>query len=266
MNNTLSSLVNKLTCLAASETAVIPWSCPVPSFGNLSRSRVATVGLNPSNREFVDVFGNELDGSFRRFHTLRSLGLASWSEADSKHLELIIESCRAYFLRNPYEGWFRQLDHIISGTKSSYYDARNMACHLDLIPYATACKWTGLSYFQRSSLLNAVGDTLGCLLNDSPIRMLVLNGKSVVEEFQNMASVRLDTRVMPSWALCRGSKPAVTGYAFSGVVCELNGVKLNREILALGFNHNIQSSFGVTSQVRAAIRAWIGREAEHAAA
>ena len=50
----LTTLINRLDSPAISGTGVIRWGCPVPSFGDLSASRVATVGLNPSNREFVD--------------------------------------------------------------------------------------------------------------------------------------------------------------------------------------------------------------------
>jgi len=260
MNATLSTLIEKLGNLGIAEAKVIPWGCPVPSFGDLSRSRIATLGLNPSNREFVDEAGNELDGTARRFHTLTSLGLNHWSDASPKHLELIMESCRAYFLRNPYDGWFRQLEHIISGTEASYYDTTAQACHLDLIPYATACKWTGLSLDERRALLKVAGDALGHLLKDSPVRVLILNGRSVVEQFQQMAKVCLEKRVMPRWALRRGGDSRVAGFAYKGKVKMLEGIKFRREILALGFNHNIQSSFGVTTEVRAAIRNWITDE------
>jgi len=250
--------------IALSGTSVIPWSSPVPSFGDLSRSKIATLGLNPSNLEFVDSSGNELDGASRRFHTLKSLGLARWADANARHLQLIVESCRGYFRRNPYDGWFKKLDYLISGTKASYYDASTKACHLDLIPYATARKWTALTGDQRSSLLGAAGDTLGLLLRDSPIRLLILNGKSVVELFQNVAGIRLEKQAMRDWSLPRRSQSEVTGLAYKGTVRSLSGIRLEREILVLGFNHNIQSSFGVTTEVTAAIRRWIARTADEA--
>ena len=150
MNGALSTLVRRLDSQLLSEARVIPWSCPVPSFGDLARSRIATVGLNPSNREFVDSLGNELDGACRRLHTLKSLGLARWSDAKAQHLRSIVDSCRTYFSRNPYGRWFKTLDYIISGTRASYYGRCEKACHLDLIPYATACKWTGLTHEQRT--------------------------------------------------------------------------------------------------------------------
>jgi hypothetical protein len=37
----------------------------------------------------------------------------------------------------------------------------------------------------------------------------------------------------------------------------LSGIRLAEEILVLGYNHNLQSSFGVTNTVIFAIRDWI---------
>jgi hypothetical protein len=260
MNSELQALMKRLDALAFAGTSVIPWSCPVPSFGDLQSARIATLGLNPSNREFVDVAGNELDGPHRRFHTLRSLELDRWSSARTRHVHLVVESCRQYFTRNPYDGWFKKLDYILSGTRASYYGGRNArACHLDLIPYATARKWTTLAPQERTSLLSLAGDTLGLLLRNSPVRVLVLNGHSVVENFQALAGVHLDKTAMLDWSLPRRSGSGVIGFAYEGVVNVFSGTKLKREILVLGFNHNIQSSFGVTTHVTKAIRSWINR-------
>jgi hypothetical protein len=259
MHSTLTTLIDRLDSSAVSGTNVIPWGCPVPSFGDLPSSRVATLGLNPSNREFVDELGNELQGASRRFHTLRSLGLTSWSDVDARHLRMILESCSTYFLGNPYDRWFKRLDQVVAGTRASYYNASHGACHLDLIPYATARKWTELSTQQRSSLLSVAGDTLGLLLRDSPVRILILNGRSVVEQFQQIADIYLERQEMPAWSLPRYLKPAVTGVAYRGMVDTLSGIGLGHKVLVLGFNHNLQSSFGVTTEVILAIRDWIAR-------
>jgi hypothetical protein len=264
MSPTLQTLIDKLTDRTLEETSVIRWGCPVPAFGDLSRSRVATLGLNPSNREFVDNSGKELDGSLRRFHTLNSLGLTCWSHADARHLHLILASCRRYFEGNPYDGWFKALDDLISGTEASYYGSGRGACHLDLIPYATSCKWTELSNKQRSHLLISVGDTLGLLLRDSPVNLLILNGQTVVNNLKTVSDVDFEKEEIPSWTLPRKASEGVRGFAYRGVVREVGGVRLRREILVLGYNHNIQSSFGVTTKVRLAIKHWITRWSQRA--
>lgn len=257
MHSTLTTLIDRLDSTTLTRSRVISWGSPVPSFGDLSTARVATVGLNPSNREFVDERGEELEGLGRRFHTLTSLGLNSWADVDARHLEMIMNSCREYFEGNPYDRWFRTLDQIVAGTNASYYDDTTRACHVDLIPYATTCKWTELTTQQRHALLSVSGDTLALLLRDSPVRILILNGRTVVDHFQQIACTRLNVVEMRDWSLPRQSGDNVRGLAYSGLVTSISGLSLEREMLVLGFNHNLQSSFGVTAKVVGGIRAWV---------
>jgi hypothetical protein len=46
----------------------------------------------------------------------------------------------------------------------------------------------------------------------------------------------------------------------------LSGVSLPNEILVLGYNHNLQSSYGVTNEAISAIRDWISQVVSEAAA
>jgi hypothetical protein len=261
MDKMLHDLIGQLDEHLCKTSQVIPWSCPVPSFGDVSKSVLATLGVNPSNREFVDESGRELRGSSRRLHTLTSLGLQKWSDVDETHVRLIAQACREYFSRNPYNGWFRALDHIMSGAGVSYYSGSYRACHLDLIPFATKCKWTDLTIRQRSSLLAGGGDTLAVLLRDSSIRVLVLNGRTVVAHLQKVANVEFQRTEMRQWTLPRTSGSGVAGLAFRGKLTQLSGVDLERSVLVLGYNHNLQSSFGVTRSVKNAIARWISAEA-----
>jgi hypothetical protein len=253
----LAALARRLDTPAIKKLNVIPWAAPVISFGNLSHSKIATLGLNPSNREFVDLSGIELDGSFRRFHSLKSLGITRWAQASDAHFELILESCNDYFTGNPYDGWFRALDNLIIGANASYYGLFSAACHLDLVPYATACKWTELTSGQKTDLLAAGGNALGMLLRDSSIEVLVLNGRSVIDNLQIISGRTLHEEPIPGWTLPRRQTPDVTGYAYTGKISTVCDVALGREIAVLGYSHNIQSSFGVTSKVKGAIRDWI---------
>jgi hypothetical protein len=253
----LTSLLDRLDAAIPCETGVIPWGAPVLSFGDISRSRVATLGLNPSNREFVDADGNELVGRHQRFHTLRSLRLQAWDQADSRHLRLIAESCRKYFHGNPFDAWFRKLDRVISGTGASYYSSTAPACHLDLVPFATTHKWTGLSQLQRMNLLSLSSDTFARLLENSPVEVLVLNGRSVVEHFQSLTSGALHASLMPEWDLPRTPGPPVRGIAYLGTIDTIRDFPLEKSIRVVGYNHNIQSSFGVTKQAVESISAWV---------
>lgn len=255
----LTSLIDRLDTPPLTGAHVIRWGSPVPAFGDPSVSNVATLGLNPSNREFVDESGTELIGELRRFHTLSSLGIRSWTEVDVRHLRLIIDSCRSYFSANPYDNWFRRLDIIVAAAGASYYDSSKQACHLDLIPYATESKWSDLPRAERSLLMGMAGDALGLLLQNASVRTLILNGSSVVNHFEEISDCRLNRKEMPSWTLPRKLGPGVLGHAYSGVVSAISEIDLGYDLVVLGFNHNIQGSFGVSSKVMEGIRDWVGQ-------
>jgi hypothetical protein len=90
---------------------------------------------------------------------------------------------------------------------------------------------------------------------------LIVNGASVAQRLQDLAGIQLEQQPMNEWSLMRRHPPHVLGLAYQGAVRTVAGVTLRREILVLGFNHNIQSSFGVTTDVRRAIRHWIASAA-----
>jgi hypothetical protein len=257
MRTVLEHLISSLTSQSLKNLDVIPWSSPILSFGDLESARIATIGLNPSDREFIDASGKELEGHNRRFHTLKSLGLKNWNAIEEEHFEAILLLYKEYFLRNPYDGWFKRLDHLISGTSNSYYFPSHTACHLDLIPFATFSKWMDLDQKKRNTLLEVSIDSLGLLLQHSQIGFVVLNGKTVVDNFEKFADVTFERTYMPEWNLPRKGNDGVRGYAYYGQIKYLGNTSLNRVITVLGYNHNIQSSFGVTREVQSSIRNWI---------
>lgn len=257
MKETVFDLVSKIDANALADTDILPWGSPIPVFGDLTVSRVATLGLNPSNLEFLDNEGNELDGERRRFHTLNSLKIKDWKSTNENHLSEIVDSCINYFSLNPYDRWFKSLDVILNDLNVSYYSEDRKACHLDIVPFATKSKWGALSGEQKYRLITSSGSSLASLIHVSPIQVLILNGASVVKSFFEMSSENFEKKEMPSWDLSGGSRRKVKGFAYSGKIQKLQGRELNREILILGFNHNIQSSFGVTNKVKKSIAKWV---------
>lgn len=236
---------------------VMPWTCPVPYFGRLQSATVATLGINPSNREFVDNTGQELEGDDRRFPTLRSLGLRTWADASSLDLTAIVSACDRYFSGNPYNRWFGTLDVLVRSAGASYYSLEHPAAHLDLVPYATHVKWGALRQDQQRALLQCAQDLLAALLRDSPVELLVLNGVSVVRQFEAVAEVDLMREHKRAWDLSRQGSERVRGVAYTGTVDHIGDVDLGRSIAVVGFNHNLQSSFGVTTRAIHAIARWV---------
>lgn len=258
MKLVLSKLVQKLGDPALLNAGVIRWASPVVSFGDLRSSKVATIGLNPSNREFMNQMNIELDKSDRRFHTLKSLGVSKWSDVEERDLELILDSFNNYFIKNPYDTWFKKLDYLLSSTGISYYFPSSQLCHLDLVPYATSLKWSELRVDQRDFLLEISMEPVGLMIKESPVKVIILNGQTVVDETQKMTGIDFVKQHMTNWTLPRDKGDGIKGYSYSGVITSFGNINLSREVHVLGYNHNIQSSYGVTRRVQTNIRKWIG--------
>jgi hypothetical protein len=236
---------------------VLEWGCPVPFFGHLDSACIGTVGINPSNREFIGLDGQELVEAAQRLPTLKSLGLSAWSEADYAALESIVSACCGYFERNPYDGWFGSLQRIIEPTGHSYYPPRSDACHLDVVPWATNGKWGTLAGKIRKQLVEQAAEALVGMIACSPLKLLILNGQEVVRQFEILMGYPLYAQRVPAWDLPRRSGRPVPGVAYRARVSSIGGTTLGRELLVLGYNHNLQSSFGVTTEVRNSIGEWI---------
>ncbi|WP_345215536.1 hypothetical protein [Georgenia halophila] len=233
---------------SAYDSEVVRWACPVPFFGRITEATVATVGINPSNREFVGPDGAELDGQCRRLPTLGSLALEDWSKADGGDIRALTHACLDYFDRNPYRHWFDVLERMLKVGGFSYYTGRRSA-HLDLVAYATGTKWGALPPSLRSRLIARGRNTLAEIIRDSPVEVLVLNGRSVVNEFVVSSQVDLSATPVPGWTLPRAAGPGVGGVRYSGTLTSLGGIEFDRPVRVVGFNHNLQSSFGVTKSV-----------------
>jgi hypothetical protein len=236
----------------------IPWASPVLSFGDPTDSVVATLGLNPSNLEFVDNAGKQLLAPNNRFESLDTLNASHWGDVTTRQVQRVWNACENYFFHNPYDQWFRKLDKLLVGTGASYYSyLGNKACHLDLVPFATAEKWSAIPSAQRMALVELGIPSLVQVIKASNIRILLLNGSTVVREFSRLLdNESLEYREMPGWSLQGGR---VAGFAHYGRVSRLAGTSLGKDILVLGYNHNIQSSFGVTRDAVSRITTWITR-------
>jgi hypothetical protein len=123
-------------------------------------------------------------------------------------------------------------------------------------------KWNTLRPYQRSALSQAAGDSLGLLIRDSSLEILVLNGTSVARQFEELSNVPLKRTEHKSWTLARASGSPVKGISYEATIHRFADVNLKRGVLVLGFNHNVQSSFGVTTAVLSALREWIAMKAK----
>jgi hypothetical protein len=224
------------------DSHVVTGSTPVVSFGDAHTATTATLGLNPSRIEFLDSSGRELTGSSRRLATHRSLGTSDIANAPLDVIAQVLDDCRAYFDRNPYCRWFNQLEPILNACGVSYY--KGSACHLDLVQWATDPTWGKLGPpALRARLLEEDGPFLVEQLSNENIRLLLVNGMGVVRHLQQAVPAALD-EVDP-----------IVGYGYQDTRL-FTGTLLGR-VRIVAWSTNIQSSFGVTSELRAEIAAHV---------
>ena len=217
-------------------SSVVPGSTPVVAFGSSTGARVATLGLNPSRQEFLDKYGKELSNERRRFETLASLGVPSLVSASDEVIAAVLSACNQYFRRNPYLDWFNQLEDVLRASGASYFDGS--ACHLDLVQWATDPTWKDLSVTVRKQLL--VQDSLFFVaqLRREGIGLLLVNGSGVRRNVErSLGRPLLDDPVATT-------DRSVTTRFFTG---RFEDVKI------VGWSTNLQSSFGVTNELRAKI-------------
>jgi hypothetical protein len=176
MSETPDWLVSMVRREPPIKDVVVNGSTPVVSFGDFRHVRVATLGINPSNLEFVDAKGNLLQEEKRRLATLPSLESESLGSLTDSQVEIVIDESNRYFDVNPYR-WFKKLDEVIKpGLGVSYFDGS--LCHLDLCQWATEKKWGKLDTRTRNILLEDGLPHLRNQLTKSNISLVVVNGKS----------------------------------------------------------------------------------------
>jgi hypothetical protein len=206
---------------------IVPRSTPVISFGDARKSTVVTLGWNPSKLEFLDGRGHELVGKDRRLETLTSIRETDLLLASERSISRIVYACNSYFQRNPYR-WFNSLEKVLKHLRVSYYDGT--ACHLDLVQWATDPVWGRLSQAHQSALLSADIPFLDQQLSQGKIKALLLNGKGIVSAYQDLLQGRLVESPIQEHPRLR---------LFSG--------RDVRGFMVVGWNINLQSSFGVSN-------------------
>jgi hypothetical protein len=217
---------------------VVPGSTPVVSFGNAQKASVATLGINPSRVEFLAKDGSELVGNSRRLATHASLGTSDLANAPRSVIAQVLADCNGYFDRNPYRRWFDPLDAILNGIGASYYNG--MACHLDLVQWATDPTWGKIQPSKtRKQLIAEDSDFLVEQLENERLELLLVNGRGAFKALQAMTGVSL------------AEQEPLCGYAH--FVCRLFVGTILGKTRVIAWSTNLQSSHGVTNEFRAVL-------------
>ena len=183
---------------------VVFGSTPVVSFGDFTKAKVATIGINPSSAEFMGksasaTLNGLLPEGKKRLADAETLGLISDDPYDDDTAEYVLgasgaqeiwEKCRDYFINpNPYWSWFSDLESVLTGLSVSYKDST--ACHLDISPWATDPVFRDLTQEQRDRLLLGESDFLEWQIAKSNIEIVVFNGAQVYESLDSLDGFRL---------------------------------------------------------------------------
>ena len=163
-------------------------SLPVLFFGDVFTARIATIGINPSDQEYLDPDGNELDGDARRFETLASLGATARSALSDAQCSAALRRMRSYFVRRETVfRWFRPLERVLAGMRHSY--TSGYVAHLDLVQEATQPTWSALAREHRgeaADLLAADTPFLRWQLATVPLQAVICNGMTALRHVCGM--------------------------------------------------------------------------------
>jgi len=224
---------------------ITPESTPVVAFGNPLTAKVATIGINPSSREFLDAKGQLLSEANRRLADFRYLGIKSHSEIDETVAKKILEESNSYFKRDDsvYQ-WFAPLQkYVLEPAKASFRDST--ATHLDLVQWSTDPVWGSIDDSNaRNALIKDDIRFLEELLRSSSYQIVFMNGATVVKTLQKFGLVELE---QDGWTpLGKGTKKSALWkgrIVGSGATC-------------LGWSLNLQH-YQTTEANKEALNSWI---------
>jgi hypothetical protein len=162
--------------------SIVPASTPVVSFGDPTKARVATLGINPSDKEFLDKDGNLLVSSKQRLATLPFLGASRCEDLTDEQVQTVVEWCNNYFQCNWYKKWFGPIEQwILPRINASYMDGS--ACHLDLIQWSTSPVWQNLNQTSETrKLLDDGIEHLKAQLATENITTVIALGRTVWDQ------------------------------------------------------------------------------------
>lgn len=223
--------------------SIVPFSTPVVSFGDPSKARIATLGINPSDREFLNSDGDLLPRIEQRFATLPFLGVSRCEDLTDEQIQTVVSRCNNYFQGNWYRKWFSPIESsVLSKIDASHLDGS--ACHLDLIQWATSPVWQKLDRNGATrTLMDEGAEHLKAQLATENIRTVVVLGRTGWEQLTatKLCTVEDVGRIQ----VCNGRMTSTLR------VGEGSGTRF------IGWTSNLQSQRGITKDDRDALGNWL---------
>ena len=218
---------------------ILPGSTPVISFGNPHKSTVATLGINPSTKEFL--IGNK-NKRLRPIGSKRLIDLEILKKQENEPLsikdaEIIIQSCYEYFEnKNWYKSWFKPMEQMVLSQLGFSYFAGNSpkACHLDIVQWATDPVWSLVSKRSKELLVESDREFLAKQLKVHKFKFILLNGDSAIAGANQTGVVNCETIFQGSFSNLVKNYRIVTGIGlgdtrFYGWSCNLQALRGSTE-------------------------------------
>jgi len=160
-------------------------------FGDIFSAKVATVGLNPSDKEYTDPHGALLTGKAQRFATLTSLGASDRSSLSDEQCDEAVRWMQAYYdTGKPVYRWFAPFERLLSGLGVSL--GGRTAGHLDLVQEATSPTWSMLARDERDRLLAADLPFLEWQIGNFPLKAVICNGRTASDHVRRVLNVSIE--------------------------------------------------------------------------
>lgn len=172
--------------------SVVPGTTPVVSFGSPSQARIATLSINPSHREFVDVKKVLLKGSKARLVDRLSLGVSDDEALTLQQAAEVVNGCYNYF-ENPKTvySWFKTMEQVaLPAFQASYLNGS--ACALDVSQWATLPIWSGLTPAQQFKLFEEDATFLDQQLREYEFELVLLNGAAAINQVNKLGIVQTE--------------------------------------------------------------------------
>lgn len=177
----------------------MPGTLPILFFGDLFTAEVASVGLNPSDQEYVTKAGQMLAGSAQRFATLDSVAAEGRASLSDAQCDEAIEWMRGYYDEGKpvYGTWFNALSRVVEGFGASF--RARTAAHLDLVQESTSPVWSELPAGEKEALLARDLPFLEWEIRAFAPRAVICTGKTVTVHVRRA----FDVQVAEEGALAR---------------------------------------------------------------
>ena len=171
---------------------VVPNTIPILWFGdynayNTSELRIVTIGLNPSDREFIDKVGSAPSVLLRFPKAASLVGKKTLSLSDiciyRSAMNSYFTNVNAFGGNTYYKPWFSSNEVALSGFDASYMPGKiNTAIHIDLETPIATIKWSKLSKGQRLVLKCGLGYSFNDLLKElNPTVIIACMNQSLIQ-------------------------------------------------------------------------------------